>query len=890
MKKIMRYVICLCLCGLPALFLTGQSQEDSGLVFSVSSGFNTALKGAVIKGDHAVLNGRAEHPPIRLDEPIKGDFLITASVRMSKSDANGMRMIATLLNARGDQAFLRVIDGVVDLRMRLDGVWHRVSSTANVPLDRWTLVGGLFKNGRLYCIVDGLVDGVQSGAKISKVEPFDTLLVARYEKGQGFKGDLQKLGVYNKAINVGKLAKKWGLATAADAGAVDLSTQAPPEFPPEKALRVTDETVHPIVDSGGANVTMVPWSGPKGKEMISTGAYGLYAPRAGLLRPIGLDKELLAKGLSYPLYDQGETLLFRGLKLEVIPRPDGLFDLITYGGDTVFGNGYLTYYRNTGKVGDPFFKTAIRKGVNDESVLTALGDAVHSWSLGDLDGDGKPDLILITRDASQQYSPDGVSVWSANKHPNAGKGRGFDVAGNWMGQRLRTKVYWARGHWDSANELAFQEVQPIYYGDDDFQVQWHTEGLNVHAGVLRLKGTTWLLLAGDVDRVVALPVINTDGALRCGESQPFLENDARVVGTYFNSVFSFCDLDDDGNTEVIMSGNTGRPTVLKGTSPGNFKEVGTLNRKGGFVEMDTLAVPFRIDWNGDGFADVIAGDASGWLWFWPGTNKATVFGRPVLFTCNGNPVHHIAGPRGSLQGPSESGWGYLNPTVGDWADDGNLAIITNDIKGDMILYRPVSKGATELLPPRQFMYKGKKLPTAWRSRPAILPAALCSDGVPKLIMMDWDGDLAVAQPVEKGGIEINTITKLFGRRGQPLRFCATYGGNWGRTKFAVTDWDRDGRWDLVFGTVRLSHRHFLPKDEQPDHATPLFLRNIGTNASPVFADPVPIRKKDGSLIYTGHHICAVQATDLDGDGNDDLIMGSEDGKIYYFWRSELKTP
>jgi hypothetical protein len=71
------------------------------------------------------------------------------------------------------------------------------------------------------------------------------------------------------------------------------------------------------------------------------------------------------------------------------------------------------------------------------------------------------------------------------------------------------------------------------------------------------------------------------------------------------------------------------------------------------------------------------------------------------------------------------------------------------------------------------------------------------------------------------------------------------------------------------------------------HTSVLFLENIGSSEKPVFRRPRPILIRGIQPIDLGGHCCSPHAVDWDGDGMLDLIVGAENGNVYYFHRSFL---
>lgn len=354
------------------------------------------------------------------------------------------------------------------------------------------------------------------------------------------------------------------------------------------------------------------------------------------------------------------------------------------------------------------------------------------------------------------------------------------------------------------------------------------------------------------------------------------------------------DWDKDGDMDLIVGDEDGRVAFVensgklaKDRSP-MFARPVYFRQEADTLKCGALATPVGVDWDGDGDTDILSGNTAGYIEFFENLSGAGVtepkWAAPRRLTVNGKVFRVMAGANGSIQGPAEAKWGYTTLNVADWDGDGLPDIVFNSIWGRVEWLKNIgTRKAPRLAAPQPIEVEwrgeqpflawgwlrptGKALLTQWRTTPAL--ADMNRDGLMDLVMLDQEGYLAFFERAkhksQTGKLILKAPRRAFvDEHGKPLQLNAGVAGRSGRRKLSLTDWDGDGKLDVLLNSANAD-----------------FLRQVE------FKNGVWVMKNAGTLAarnIEGHDVSPT-VVDFDGDGVPDFLGGAEDGRFYF-----LKNP
>jgi hypothetical protein len=180
----------------------------------------------------------------------------------------------------------------------------------------------------------------------------------------------------------------------------------------------------------------------------------------------------------------------------------------------------------------------------------------------------------------------------------------------------------------------------------------------------------------------------------------------------------------------------------------------------------------------------------------------------------------------------------------DWDDDGQLDLLAGDTDGFIWYFRNESRRLNpRFAPPVRLRAGGVSLSLAARGGHARFD--LCDwnrDGSADLLVADGQGTLTLFRSSQSALLPGERV--LAG--GRPIQGAS-------RASVLVCDWNQDGLSDVVFADEKGFYWH----------------RNVGTDASPVLADGVPVLFGGRPVRYVRPNLGSF--VDWDGDGRRDLI-------------------
>ena len=479
------------------------------------------------------------------------------------------------------------------------------------------------------------------------------------------------------------------------------------------------------------------------------------------------------------------------------------------------------------------------------SNIHAGSTRARMWRYVDWEGDGDQDLVV------------GIGDWSDYVWDQA-----YDAQGRWRNGPLHGWVYLIEnldGRYSNTPRKIHAGGAPIdVYGwpSPNFADFDGDGDLDLLCGEF-LDGFTYFENIGTRDE----PTYGSGFRLNAADGKPLVMHLQMITPTAF-------DWDRDGDFDLIVGDEDGRVALVENVSPQNttspvFNPPVYFQQEADTLKFGALVTPYAHDWDGDGDEDLICGNTAGNIAVFTNLNgMGTQWTAPELLQSDGKVFRVMAGSNGSIQGPAEAKWGYTTLSVADWDGDGRDDVLYNSIWPRIQLLRNTPDGFTEQplpfwtkeSPPKWYWWHttAENLQTQWRTTP--LATDFDGDGQLDLVILDQEGYLTCHS-------RSNDQTRIFvDEDNKPLRLNHHSAGRSGRVKLDVVDWDSDGRLDILVNSENAA-----------------WYRNCETRDGKI------VLKKVGNLAKrnVAGHTSSPTACDFDNEGKPDLVVGAENGRIYF---------
>lgn len=502
----------------------------------------------------------------------------------------------------------------------------------------------------------------------------------------------------------------------------------------------------------------------------------------------------------------------------------------------------------------------------------------NQWRYADYNGDGVYDLIV------------GIEDWTEYGWDNA-----FDEQGKWTRGPLHGYVYYLRNIGTNDNPQFADAEKLVAAGKAVDGYGMPSPSLADFDG----DGDLDLLCGEFLDGFTYYQNTGTRTEPQLAEGKR-LTRDGTPLRMDLEMITPVAvDWDADGDQDLICGDEDGRVAFIEHTGRvengvPQFNPPRYFQQEAKDVKFGALVTPVSFDWDDDGDEDLICGNTAGYIGFIENLDEGNPprWAKPKYLEVDDKVFRVQAGPNGSIQGPCEAKWGYTTLSVADWDHDGLADIVYNSIWGQVAWLKNVGTRKQPRLAGPKFVEvewrsdppkpewtwwtpTEKQLATQWRTTPLVMDWT--GDGLNDLIMLDHEGYLALFERERNENqlwlkapkrIFQTDGPSVFASRHQPknkapgtLRMNDGFAGQSGRRKMCLADWDGDGRIDLLVNSENIH-----------------ILRNVTQDKSGavIFHDEGPV----SSQILAGH-TTSPTIVDWDNNGHPDLLIGAEDGFLYY---------
>lgn len=207
------------------------------------------------------------------------------------------------------------------------------------------------------------------------------------------------------------------------------------------------------------------------------------------------------------------------------------------------------------------------------------------------------------------------------------------------------------------------------------------------------------------------------------------------------------DWNKDGFIDLLAGDEDGKISYLKHTGEikdglPQFAGPVFIQQEAKYVDFGALAAPRIFDWDDDGLDDIISGNAVGNIGFIKNLGgKDPVWDAPKLLEVDGKPIRLIQDE--ALPNTERPFWGYSTIDVGYWDEDDLPDILANEHNGNIVFIKNIgSKTEPKLASPQplEVEWEGEPLRPAWVPGVAGADNELLAPWRTSPLMMDFNED------------------------------------------------------------------------------------------------------------------------------------------------------